>query len=101
MALLASLLVAAPGPIKAQDPEPDYLATFEACPEDVIPDADFSDVSSRHENAQDIDCIAYYGITKGTSPTTYSPDRSGYPRAHGAVSRPIGRARGYQSPPRR
>ena len=73
MALLASLLVAAPGPIKAQDPEPDYLATFEACPEDVIRDADFSDVSSRHENAEDIDCIAYYGITRGTSATTYSP----------------------------
>ena len=73
LALLASLLVAAPGPIKAQDPEPDYLASFEACPEDVIPSADFSDVSSRHENAQDIDCIAYYGITRGTSATTYSP----------------------------
>ena len=74
LALLASLLVAAPGPIKAQDPEPDYLASFEACPEDVIPDADFSDVSSRHENAEDIDCIAYYGITRGTSATTYSPE---------------------------
>ncbi len=73
LSLLASLLVAVPGPIKAADPQPDYLASFEACPEDVIPSADFSDVSSRHENAEDIDCIAYYGITKGTSPTTYSP----------------------------
>ena len=26
-------------------------------------------------NAGDIDCIAYYRITKGTTPTTYSPDR--------------------------
>ena len=26
-----------------------------------------------HANAGDIDCIAYYGITKGTSATTYSP----------------------------
>ena len=74
LALLASLLVAVPGPIKAADPAPDYLATFEACPEDVIPSADFSDVSARHDNADDIDCIAYYGITNGTTPTTYSPD---------------------------
>ncbi len=74
ISLLVSLFAIAPPPIKAADPVPDYLATFEACPEDVIPDADFSDVSSRHENAADIDCIAYYGITKGTSATTYSPD---------------------------
>ena len=78
MALLASLLVAVPGPIKAQDPEPDYLASFDACPEDVIPDADFTDVRFSHPNVGDIDCIAYYGITKGTSapgaPPTYSPE---------------------------
>ena len=74
LSLLASLLVAVPGPIKAADPQPDYLASFEACPEDVIPSADFSDVSARHENAEDIDCIAYYGITRGTSATTYSPE---------------------------
>ena len=37
LALLASLLVAVPPPIKAQDPAPDYLASFDACPEDVIP----------------------------------------------------------------
>ena len=73
LALLASLLVAVPGPIKAADPQPDYLASFEACPEDVIPSSGFTDVPSRHENAQDIDCIAYYGITMGTSSTTYSP----------------------------
>ncbi len=74
ISLLVSLFAIAPPPIKAADPAPDYLATFEACPEDVIPDADFSDVSARHDNAGDIDCIAYYGITKGTSATTYSPD---------------------------
>ena len=72
--LLVSLFAIAPPPIKAADPAPDYLASFEACPEDIIPDAGFSDVSARHDNAGDIDCIAYYGITQGTSPTTYSPD---------------------------
>ena len=74
ISLLVSLFAIAPPPLKAADPAPDYLATFEACPEDIIPDADFSDVSARHDNAGDIDCIAYYGITKGTSATTYSPD---------------------------
>ena len=34
---------------------------------------DFTDVPAGHANAGDIDCIAYYGITKGTSATTYSP----------------------------
>ena len=40
LSLLASLLVAVPPPTKAQaGAAPDYLATFEACPEDIIPDA--------------------------------------------------------------
>ena len=75
LSLLVGLVMAVPGSINAQDPAPDYLASFDACPEDVIPDADFVDVRSSHDNLEDIDCIAYYGITKGTSATTYSPDR--------------------------
>ena len=43
-------------------------ASFSACPAGVIPVAGFSDVSST-----DVDCIKYYGITKGTTDTTYSP----------------------------
>ncbi|MBT4677025.1 MAG: hypothetical protein HOB67_04140 [Acidimicrobiaceae bacterium] len=43
-------------------------ASFSACPAGVIPAAGFSDVSST-----DVDCIKYYGITKGTTDTTYSP----------------------------
>jgi hypothetical protein len=43
-------------------------ASFSACPAGVIPVAGFSDVSST-----DVDCIKYYGITKGTTATTYSP----------------------------
>lgn len=76
LSLLISMFVFTPGATNAQsaDPAPDYLASFDACPEDVIPDADFADVPGRHDNASDINCIAYYGITKGTSATTYSPD---------------------------
>ena len=75
LSLLISALVIFPAPLKAADPAPDYLASFEACPEDIIPSAGFVDVPASHSNAGDIDCIAYYRITKGTTPTTYSPDR--------------------------
>ena len=69
VAMVASVLVAAPA--VAADPEPDYGATFDAC--GMAPSSGFEDVPSNHANAGDIDCIAYYAITKGTSDTTYSP----------------------------
>ncbi len=69
LALMASVLVAVPA--VAADPKADYKATFDAC--GMAPSSDFEDVPSGHANAGDIDCIAYYGITKGTSATTYSP----------------------------
>ena len=72
LAMLASVLVAAPA--VAADPEPNYEATFDACGD--APSAGFTDVPAAHRNAGDIDCIAYYGITKGTSATTYSPNMS-------------------------
>ena len=50
------------------------LATYSACPTAIaglIPQAGFTDVTSTH-----VDCIKYYGITKGTTATTYSPTAS-------------------------
>ena len=44
------------------------LATYSACPAGLIPAAGFSDTT-----AAAVNCIAYYGITKGTTATTYSP----------------------------
>ena len=73
LAMLASVLVAVPASA-ADDPEPDFSATFDAC--GTAPDSGFTDVPSAHSNAGDIDCIAYYGVTKGTSATTYSPIQS-------------------------
>ena len=70
LAMLASVLVAAPA-VAADDPAPNFKAAFDACVD--APSSDFTDVPSGHANAGDIDCIAYYGITKGTSDTTYSP----------------------------
>ena len=43
-------------------------ATYSACPTGAAPSAGFSDYTST-----DVDCIKYYGITKGTTATTYSP----------------------------
>ncbi|MCY4649715.1 MAG: S-layer homology domain-containing protein [bacterium] len=69
LAMVASVLVAVPA--VAADPKADYTATFDACV--GVGSSDFEDVPTSHANAGDIDCIAYYGITKGTSATTYSP----------------------------
>ena len=69
LAMLASVLVAAPA-VAADDPKPDLEATFTACVD--IPASSFEDVPENHGNAGDIECIAYYGITQGTSTTTYS-----------------------------
>ncbi|MYB66867.1 MAG: hypothetical protein F4X75_00005, partial [Gemmatimonadetes bacterium] len=76
LALLASVLAAAPL-AAADDPEPDYTATFSACVGDAAESAGFEDVPAGHTNAGDIDCIAYYTITKGTGDgSTYSPSMS-------------------------
>ncbi|MCQ3805355.1 MAG: S-layer homology domain-containing protein [Acidimicrobiia bacterium] len=70
LAMVASVLVAVPA-VAADDPKMDYPATFDACM--GVPASDFEDVPANHANAGDIDCIAYYNITRGTSMTTYSP----------------------------
>jgi len=75
LALMASLLAAVP--LAADEhPEMDYTATFDACA--GVGSADFEDVPASHANAGDIDCIAYYAITKGTNAegTLYSPSMS-------------------------
>lgn len=76
LSLLAGLLVISPVPTSAADPAPDYLASFDACPEGIIPSAGFSDVPSDHPNVRDIDCIAYYGITNGAAANAFAPDLS-------------------------
>ena len=44
------------------------LPTYSACPTGLISSAGFSDYSSVA-----VDCVKHYGITKGTTATTYSP----------------------------
>ena len=73
LALVASVLVAVPVSAADDPPKADYTAKFSACVGGAADDAGFTDVPSGHENAGDINCIAYYGITRGTSASTYSP----------------------------
>jgi len=44
------------------------LPVFDACPASIITAAGFTDTTS-----PDVACIKHYGITKGTTATTYSP----------------------------
>jgi hypothetical protein len=39
----------------------------------LVPDAGFTDVDPASVHKFDIDCLAFYGITSGTTPTTYEP----------------------------
>jgi hypothetical protein len=50
------------------DHTPNDLPTYSACPTGVAASAGFTDITSTQ-----VDCIKYYGITKGTTATTYSP----------------------------
>ncbi|MDE0132027.1 MAG: S-layer homology domain-containing protein [bacterium] len=74
LAMVASVMVAAPA--VAADPEVDHKARYTACLGDATGSAGFEDVPAGHSSAGAIDCIAYYGITQGTSASTYSPSMS-------------------------
>jgi len=50
---------------------PNDPAVYDACPASLITAAGFSDTSS-----PDVACIKYYGITQGTTATTFSPIES-------------------------
>ncbi|MYJ58363.1 MAG: S-layer homology domain-containing protein [Chloroflexi bacterium] len=72
-ALMASVLAAAPA-VAADDPSPSLEADYSAC--EGVDSVGFEDVPANHSSAGSIGCIAYYGITMGTSATTYSPSMS-------------------------
>lgn len=73
LAVVASLLVIPVSPAGATNGTADKKATFSACPTGVAPAAGFTDVGASSFAAAAIDCVKYYGVTQGTSATTYSP----------------------------
>lgn len=48
----------------------------DACPDELTAGSVFSDVDEDDAHAKEISCIAAYGITEGTTATTYSPGRA-------------------------
>ena len=83
-ALVASILAVGAGPVSGQQPigrdatsnhNPDWGANWSACVGEAgTHDAMFSDVSEDNVHADDIGCIAYYGITIGMGDGTYAPE---------------------------
>ncbi len=75
-ALVASLLAAGAAPAAAVTDRADHATRLSACAGDAAADRMFSDVSQGHAFRSAINCIAYYGITRGTGDgATYSPER--------------------------
>ncbi len=74
-AMFASLLAVAATPVGAVDDKSkqDAKADTTACVEGVIESAGFEDVPTDHELAPDINCLAYYKVTLGTSEGMFSP----------------------------
>ena len=69
-ALTAMLLLSLVPALAGAQTAPTARDVDEAC--GVATEAEFSDKPSG-DTGDAIDCIAYYGITQGTTPTTYSP----------------------------
>lgn len=78
-ALIASVLAAGAvpaGPAGAVTDRPDHSTRLSACVGDAAADRGFGDVSEGHAFRRAINCIAYYGITRGTAGgTAYSPEQ--------------------------
>ena len=75
-ALIASLLAVGAAPAAAidEDSEQDHTTKATACLGDALGDAGFTDLGSLDAAVDDINCLAYYGITTGKTIDTYDPD---------------------------
>lgn len=73
-ALVVASSVVMPGPVMAIDGKADNLPSFSACVGPATVSARFADTVD-HPYEKAIDCLAYYGITFGTAPRQFSPDR--------------------------
>ena len=74
--LIASLLAAGAVPAGAVTDRPDHTTPLSACVGDAAADRLFGDVSEGHVFRGAVNCVAYYGITRGTGDgSTYSPEQ--------------------------
>ncbi len=75
-AMVASVLAVGASPASATPGTADGTAVYSACVGPATADAGFTDVATGSTHDAAINCIAYYGITRGTSATTFSPNRT-------------------------
>lgn len=75
-ALVASVLAAGAVPAGAVTDRADHTTRLSACVGDAVTDRMFSDVSAGHVFRNAINCVAHYGITRGTGDGfSYSPEQ--------------------------
>ena len=67
------LAVTGASPVVATEQQADSQATWKACLGAALVSRDFSDVGMDNVHYDDINCLAYYGITTGTTADTYDP----------------------------
>ena len=73
-AMVASVLAVGAPSALAEVGKADAEADFSACVGPATVDAGFTDVATGSTHDAAINCIAYYGITRGTTTTTFSPN---------------------------
>ena len=73
---LAGSTLALAGPAAGADTRsPEVLPRTSACVGSALDSFGFGDITDLSDERQDaINCIAYYGVTTGKTPTTYDPD---------------------------
>ena len=75
-AMVASVLaVGAPSAV-AEAGKAEATATYSACVGPATVDAGYTDVATGSTHDAAVNCIAYYGITKGTTSTTFAPNQT-------------------------
>ena len=73
-AMAASVLAVGAPSALAEVGKADAEAKYSACVGPATADAGFTDVATGSTHDAAINCIAYYGITRGTTATTFSPN---------------------------
>ena len=75
-AMAASVLAVGASSVSAEAGRPEAAADYSACVGPATADAGFTDVAAGSTHDAAINCIAYYGITRGTTATTFSPGQT-------------------------
>ena len=75
-AMVASVLAAGASPAAAEAGKAEAAANYSACVGPATVDAGFTDVATGSTHDAAVNCIAYYGITRGTTATTFEPNRT-------------------------